>query len=152
MIIRAYTLADWPRLCAIHDAARLDELRLSAGEAAFLTLEQTAEGEGLFDGWLDVAEIDGVIEGFVAYSAEELTWLYVNPACYRRSIGRALLRHALVSAAPGFRIEVLEGNEPALRLYLDEGFQIVQRVEGRLEGNDSFAATGYVLEYCPEQP
>jgi hypothetical protein len=29
----------WPRLCQIHDTARLNELRLSAGEAAFLTLE-----------------------------------------------------------------------------------------------------------------
>jgi hypothetical protein len=40
--IRPYEAADWSRLCAIHDAARLDELRHSAGLAAFLTLEQTA--------------------------------------------------------------------------------------------------------------
>lgn len=39
MHIRPYFPSDWPRLCTIHDAARLDELRLSVGEAAFLTLE-----------------------------------------------------------------------------------------------------------------
>lgn len=147
LIIRPFVSTDWSRLCAIHDAARLDELRLSAGESAFLTLEQTAEGEGLFDEQLDVAEIDGVVVGFVAYSADELTWLYVDPARYRQGIGRALLRHALAGAGPTVRLEVLEGNDAALRLYLDEGFQIVERIEGRLEGNEDFAAVGLVLEY-----
>ncbi len=146
MKIRPYIPTDWSRLSAIHDAARLDELRLSAGEAAFLTLEQTAINEGLFSAQLDVAEIDDLIEGFVAYSDEELTWLYVNPSCYRRGVGRALLRHAVAHGGPVIRAEVLEGNEPALSLYLSEGFRIVERVEGRLEGNESFSAVGYRLE------
>jgi ribosomal protein S18 acetylase RimI-like enzyme len=150
LIIRPYTHTDWSRLCAIHDAARLDELRLSAGEAAFLTLEETAVNEGLFAARLDVAEIDDVVVGFVAYSADELTWLYVDPMRYRQGIGRALLGHALTAAGPTMRLEILEGNEAALRLYLDEGFQIAQRVEGRLEGNEKFAAVGYVLEYRRE--
>ncbi|MEL6191020.1 MAG: toprim domain-containing protein, partial [Bacteroidota bacterium] len=45
--IRPYQSTDWPRLCEIHDASRLDELKLSVGTEAFLTLEQTAENEGL---------------------------------------------------------------------------------------------------------
>ncbi|MEO0374964.1 MAG: alpha/beta fold hydrolase [Cyanobacteria bacterium P01_A01_bin.17] len=44
-------------------------------------------------------------------------------------------------------IEVLEGNTPALKLYLSEGFKIVQRVEGKLEGNEKFAAAGLALRY-----
>lgn len=147
IVIRPYNPADWPRLCVIHDAARVDELRLSAGEVAFLSLEQAAPGEGLFDAALDVAKIDGVVMGFAAYSAEELTWLYVAPAAYRRGVGRALLRHVLAQAGPTFTAEVLEGNEPALRLYLSEGFRVARRVEGRLQGNEAFAAVGYVLEY-----
>lgn len=146
MIIRTYKSYDWPRLCQIHDAARLDELRLSAGEAAFLSLEQTAETEGLFDGALDVADVNGIVEGFVAYRNDELTWLYVNPARYGQGIGRGLLRHALAHAGPTITAEVLEGNEPALRLYLSEGFRVVERKVGRLEGNESFAAVGYLLE------
>jgi ribosomal protein S18 acetylase RimI-like enzyme len=146
MKIRPYSPSDWPRLCEIHDAARMDELRASAGTAAFLTLQETAENEGLFDARLDVLEIDGTVAGFVAFSPEELTWLYVEPRYYRRGAGRALLRHAIANAGPRLRAEVLEGNEPALRLYLTEGFQIVERVEGRLEGNESFAAIGYRLE------
>ena len=76
--IRPYESADWPRLCEIHDAARLDELGLTVGTDAFLTLEQTADNEGLFEGKLFVADVDNVVRGFVAYSKEELTWLYVD--------------------------------------------------------------------------
>ncbi len=143
--IRPYAPDDWPRLCAIHDAARLDELKLSAGEAAFLTLEQTAEGAGLFTGRLDVAVRDGRVEGFVAFDDHELRWLYVDPAAYRGGIGRVLLRHAVAHAGPSLRAEVLEGNDPALALYRTEGFRVLRRVEGRLEGNDSFPAVGFVL-------
>jgi ribosomal protein S18 acetylase RimI-like enzyme len=42
--------------------------------------------------------------------------------------------------------EVLVGNEPALALYLSEGFKIQRRVDGKLTGNESFVASGYVLQ------
>ena len=146
MQIRPYQPADWPRLCEIHDIARLDELRLTVGTDAFLTLEQTAENEGLFAGKLYVAELDGVVQGFVAYDDEELGWLYVDPACYKQGVGRALVRHAVSDAKPTMKIELLEGNTPALALYLSEGFKVIERVEGQLEGNEGFAATGVILQ------
>lgn len=149
--IRPYQPADWPRLCAIHDAARLDELRLSVGIEAFLPLAQAAETEGLFDNRVEVAEVAGQVLGFVAYTDTDLNWLYVDPAVYGRGIGRALVRHAIASAGPVLGLEVLEGNEPALKLYLAEGFQILKRAEGRLTGNESFPAAGYVLERRTEQ-
>ena len=49
MKIRLYTNGDWLRVCAIHDAARRDELAAAHLEAAFLTLEQTAENEGFHE-------------------------------------------------------------------------------------------------------
>ena len=143
--IRPYESADWPRLCEIHDAARLDELGLTVGTDAFLTLEQTAENEGLFEGKLFVADVDNVVRGFVAYGEEELTWLYVDPQFYRKGVGRALVQHAVADSAPTIEIELLEGNTPALALYLSEGFEVIKRVEGQLEGNEAFAATGFVL-------
>lgn len=144
--IRPYKSADWSRICQIHDASRLDELRFTVGTDAFLTLEQTAESEGLFDGKLFVAEIDTIVQGFVAYSDEELTWLYVDPTSYRKGVGRALVRYAVTDSAPTMTIEVLEGNTPALDLYRSEGFKIIKRIEGQLEGNESFAAVGLVLQ------
>ena len=144
--IRPYATSDWPRLCAIHDAARLDELKLSVSADAFLNLEQTAASEGLFSGCLDVAERNGLLVGFVAYTPTDLTWLYVAPDCYRTGIGRALLRHAINRAGPVFGTEVLDGNQPAIGLYLSEGFRIKERKTGRLEGNDIFPAAGLILE------
>lgn len=80
MKIRAYRESDWPRLCEIHDAARMCELSASNLTDAFLTLEQTAENEGLFDGAIVVAEAEGAVQGFAAFSDNELTWLYCHPA------------------------------------------------------------------------
>ncbi|ESA33165.1 gcn5 family acetyltransferase [Leptolyngbya sp. Heron Island J] len=143
--IRPYKSTDWPRLCEIHDVSRLDELALSVGTDAFLTLEQTADNEGLFDNKLFVAEVDHVVQGFIAYGDEELAWLYVDPKFYRKGVGRALVQHAVANSAPTMEIELLEGNTPALELYLSEGFKVIERVEGRLEGNEEFAAAGLVL-------
>ena len=48
--IRTYRDDDWDAIARIHDAARLDELRDSAGVEAFLSLADTAGPEGLFYG------------------------------------------------------------------------------------------------------
>lgn len=149
MTIRPYAPSDWDRLCAIHDAARLHELRGAGLLDAFLTLAQTAENEGLFAGAVVVAEDEDEarVVGFAAHSDGELTWLYVDPQAFRRGVGRALLRHCLQACGGRLSTEVLVGNEAALALYLSEGFTIVQRTDGRLVGNEDFAASGYVLQY-----
>jgi len=143
MTIRPYEPSDWPRLCEIHDPARQDELRAFGQPEAFLPLEQAAGNEGLFESDLHVAEVDGLVEGFVGLKSDEVTWLYVSPARYREGIGRALLRHVLAVSGPERRIEVLEGNERALGLYLSEGFVIRVRAEGKLVGNESFTGAGF---------
>ena len=144
---RPYQSTDWSRLCEIHDAARLDELSLTVGTEAFLSLEQTAESEGLFDDKLVVAEVDGVVQGFVVYSDAELTWLYVDPQFYKKGVGRSLVRHAIADSTSAMELELLEGNTPALKLYLSEGFKVIKRIEGQLEGNEDFAAVGLVLRH-----
>lgn len=143
--IRPYESKDWSRLCEIHDESRLDELALTIGTDAFLALEQTADNEGLFDNKLFVAEAGNVVQGFIAYRDEELTWLYVDPRFYRKGVGRGLVQHAVENSAPTMKIELLEGNTPALELYLSEGFKVIERVEGQLVGNEEFAAAGFVL-------
>ena len=147
--IRPHADADFAAIARIHDLARLDELRDSVGVEAFLTLAQTAESEGLFDGWLCVAEVDGVVAGFVAFDSDEVTWLYVDPQRYRQGIGRALLRHAVDTAGGRMKVTVLDGNEAALALYLSEGFTITQTKTGALVGNEDFAATGHLMHRDP---
>ena len=114
--------------------------------AAFLTLEATADTEGLFDGEVVVAEAAGEVCGFVACADGELTWLYVEPSRHRQGIGRQLLRHAILAAGGNLSTEVLVGNDAALALYLSEGFKIMRRVDGKLTGHESFAASGHVLQ------
>ncbi len=120
--IRGFREADWPRLQAIHDAARMDELRLAGLEGAFLPLSVAAQREGLFEYTLRVAELDGTAAGFAAFTPDELAWLYVDPALARRGVGRALVEDALERMERPVSIEVLEGNGPALALYLGCGF------------------------------
>lgn len=148
--IRPYRDADWGALCEVHDRARPDELRGSVDPGAFLPLAETAGPEGLFDGEVWVAEESGRaagrVVGFVAFSDDEVTWLYVHPDQYRRGIGRRLLRHAVGRCGLTVTIESLSGNAPALALYESEGFEAVKTRIGHLTGNQSFPATGVVLE------
>ena len=147
--IRPYTDGDWDAIARIHDAARLDELRDSVGVAAFRTLAQTAEPEGLFDGQVWVAELDGRVAGFVALDDDEVTWLYVDPRRYRHGVGRALLRHAVAAAGPRVEVTVLDGNPAALALYTSEGFTITETRTGALVGNEAFPATGHIMHRGP---
>ena len=148
MNIRNYLPADWPRLCTIHDAARVFELQAAGLTDAYLTLEQTGENEGLFDGDIVVAELDGKVQGFAAWCEGELTWLYVDPTNFKQGTGRHLLRHAISANHGKLDTEVLQGNQAALALYLSEGFKIVEESQGKLAGNESFKASGYILRYA----
>lgn len=143
--IRGYETRDWERIQAIHDEARRRELALAGLEAAFLPLAVAAEREGLFDYQLAVAELDGAVAGFVAYTDEELAWLYVDQAMGRRGVGRALARHALERAGRPMSVEVLQGNEPALALYRSLGFRDVETVTGHMPGNEAFSVTVHCL-------
>ena len=147
MVIRDYNENDWPRLMEIHDSARKIELELANLTAAFVPLAEAAEREGLFDYTVPVAEQQGRVVGFAAYSDEELAWLYVDPACMRRGIGRELASYVLShTAARPLWVEVLKGNEPARKLYESLGFRLVETVSGVMPGNEDFPVTVYRME------
>ncbi|HZQ16977.1 MAG TPA: GNAT family N-acetyltransferase [Gaiellaceae bacterium] len=55
--------------------------------------------------------------------------LAVVPGARRRGVGRALLEAVLEVAPPSVALEVLEQNEPALRLYEQLGFEAVRLLE-----------------------
>jgi ribosomal protein S18 acetylase RimI-like enzyme len=138
MNIRPYTPADWAQVCAIHDAARRDELVAAGLEAAYLTLEQTAENEGFHDYEIRVAEVNNNVVGFVAFTSEELAWLYVDPTAYGRGIGTSLIRAALAETRAPLSAEVLDGNAAAIAAYRKNGFEVVGHAEGCMPGNEKF--------------
>jgi ribosomal protein S18 acetylase RimI-like enzyme len=55
--------------------------------------------------------------------------LGVIPAARRRGVGRALMEAVLAEAPPEVTLEVIEQNEPAIRLYEDLGFERVRILE-----------------------
>ncbi|MEO1670184.1 MAG: GNAT family N-acetyltransferase [Cyanobacteria bacterium J06631_2] len=107
-----------------------------------------------------VVQDNNLVVGFVAIDSEMtwITWLYVLPDFYRQGIGRRLLRHAIRLTAwlryancnSTVYVSVLSGNDAALNLYQSEGFKIVETKTGKLSSNESFSATGYVLQ-CDRQ-
>ncbi|MCC4592082.1 GNAT family N-acetyltransferase [Xanthomonas campestris pv. cannae] len=139
MTVRPYRAEDWARLCAIHDAARLEELQAAGLVEAFLPLPIAAEREGLFDYRLQVAECDGQVLGFVADDGEELAWLYVDPAARRRGVGQALVAAVQDASPAGLTLELLEGNAAALAFYRACGFVETGLQRGRMPGNEAFA-------------
>lgn len=147
LIIRDYSEADWSAIERIHDAARKTELALAGLDAAFLPLKIAAEREDLFDyPALVVAEEDGEVVGFSAFTDEELAWLYVAPERMRQGIGRALSEYALKRFPTIRYIEALKGNIPALRLYESLGFTMKEIVSGKMPGNEEFRVQVYSLE------
>ena len=140
LIIRPYRPEDFPGIERVHDRARRIELRYAGLEDAFLPLRIAAEREDLFAyPGLFVAELGGEIAGFAACTQEELAWLYVDPAHFRKGVGRALAEHAL-QRFPGIRrVEVLSGNAPAKALYARLGFVTAATERGRMPGNEAFS-------------
>lgn len=144
--IRPYQDTDFPRLCEIHDQARKDELALANLEKAFVPLKIAAKRENLFGYQIAVAEYDQQIAGFVAFTKEELAWLYVDPNLSGCGIGSKLVAYALQFLSRDAEIEVLKGNLPALRLYEKFGFKVKKRLSGVMPGNEQFRVTVNIMQ------
>jgi ribosomal protein S18 acetylase RimI-like enzyme len=124
--IRPYTQADWPAVCRIHDAARIQEL--AAGNVdprAFRTMIEAAARDEFFDSETVVACLGDAVVGFVSWNGAYLSWLYVEPAAQRRGIGGQLLQHALQRIGPEAWTNTLADNSAARTLYQRAGFEVV---------------------------
>ncbi|KAB7771341.1 GNAT family N-acetyltransferase [Xanthomonas maliensis] len=148
MKLRAYRDDDWSALCAVHDAARQEELRAAGLAEAFLPLSVAAEREGLFVHYqLRVAVLDERVVGFVAYDAHELAWLYVAPDVRRRGVGMALVEAAKQAHPAGLTLELLEGNRAALGFYRRCGFVETGSHRGRMPGNERFMVSVWTMQW-----
>lgn len=146
MSIRPYEDRDWNDICRIHDRSRKTELERASLVEAFLPLEQVAEEEELFSyEHLEVAELEGKVVGFCAYTSEELGWLYVCPDKQGQGIGTAMMSHILEMETELYYIEVLLGNEPAKKLYEKFGFLVKEILSGKMPGNEKFRVQVYSM-------
>jgi ribosomal protein S18 acetylase RimI-like enzyme len=135
--IRPYRDADWPAICAIHDAARPQEVVGVMLPGTSAPLERAAVDEDLFDSDLFVAcegDEDGPVLGFVAIDGAQLTWLYVDPAGQRRGVGQALMDHVLPLIGADGWLTVLGSNRDAIGFYEAMGFTAAAVFPGDCEG------------------
>ncbi|MBY8977018.1 GNAT family N-acetyltransferase [Rhodobacteraceae bacterium NNCM2] len=127
-----YYAAEWGFSCAFeakvaHEmgafASRLDQ----PGCHLFSARE---EGETLGAITVDGAEVE---QGLV-----HLRWFIVSPRARGKRIGQRLLTHAVAAArgdgAEGLYLWTFKGLDPARRLYLSAGFQLVQELKEQTWG------------------
>lgn len=132
--VRKYRKEDWNAICTVHDRSRPDELKGSFDPAAFVPLADDPEGKYIADCDMYVAEVDSKVIAFAGVDAPYFAWLYVDPEFYRKGIGRLLVRHCLPLLGEDAWAYACGNNEPALTLYLSEGFVIESRFRGKNAG------------------
>ena len=147
--IRPYEEKDWKSICAIHDAARPDELKGSCDPRAFVPIEQDTEVEDLKRSQKFVAVDGEKVVGFVGTDEKYLAWLYVDPTYYHQGIGRRLLQKGVEIIGEGAWTIVLDGNKYAISLYESEGMKEVHRFES---DNAGYPCTCLRLERANSVP
>lgn len=133
-VVRPTVTEDWPAICRVHDRARVLELHRTIGLEAFVPLNLDADGSAIRRGDTLVAEVEGEVAGFIAWSGGYIGWLYVDPLYHRQGVGRALVRAALEKIGDGAWMVCLDGNDPAQRLLESEGFRMLGHFPGEIDG------------------
>ena len=123
---------DWDNICKIHDKARILELEESAPKEAFVSLQNCYKEEKLFDSIILVAEKDNELVGFIAFTNEEITWLYIDPKFFRKGYGKKLLSFALSKILRPVKVTVLINNIRAINLYKGLGFTVEKEQQGKI--------------------
>lgn len=102
--------------------------------------------EDLFSYNIYVAETKEKVVGFVAFSDDELAWLYVDPSFQKQGIGSKLIEFSLTKMKRPAYLEVLTGN-PAKNLYVHKGFEFLKHESGKMPGNEAFHVEVDLLVY-----
>lgn len=144
--IRKYQETDFDEICLIHDQARKQELMAANLIDAFKPLKVAAFEEDLFLYNIYVAIMAEKVVGFVAFTDDELAWLYVSPNFQNQGIGSKLIESSLNKMKRPAYLEVLAGN-PAKRLYLKKGFKFLKYETGKMPGNETFIVEVDLLVY-----
>ena len=100
------------------------------------SLEELRGSGETFLGWVENGEIFGALSYRQIDGTLDIHRLIVDPAAFRRGIGRALIRHiALLSGVERIEVATAAKNHPAILLFESEGFTRIDRfrVEDDLE-------------------
>ncbi|MEZ4519493.1 MAG: GNAT family N-acetyltransferase [Chloroflexota bacterium] len=133
--IRPYTEDDWTTVCAIHDAARPQEVAGVMPPEKVLSMTEAAEDDMFFasTAFVACAEDDRPV-GFIAILDELITWLYVAPGWQGKGIGRRLMTHVQPLIGDDGYVNCLASNTPAAEFYRSCGFEDAAVFPGDCEG------------------
>ena len=86
-------------------------------------------GQMIERGWVDVAEQEGKVCGFIARDGAEINALYPAPEAQGQGIGTALLQQAQRASA-SLNLWTFQANTGAQRFYKRHGFVEAERTDG----------------------
>lgn len=129
-MIRDYQESDWSGVCRVYDASRPLELASAGVEASFVPLARDPRRIASFTASVMVVWHEAnTVTGFACHRGDYISGLFVDPASFRKGIGRALLRN-LVPRMPGEPwLWAAKGNLAAVALYRGESFEITEERE-----------------------
>jgi ribosomal protein S18 acetylase RimI-like enzyme len=135
MNIRPYHPNDLDVVRDIWTRAKPAEFRGKGDLRAILPFDEDECVQKLFhSSKIFVGVVADRIVGFVGFKGDVITWLFVDPDCYRNGHGSALLSFILSRMGPAVRLNVGAGNTAAIELYEKHGFTVTRRFEGNHNG------------------
>lgn len=132
MILRPAMFEEAPTLGAIH----IHAMRTLSFLPELHSVDETIAWMGhevLLKDHVWVAEADGEIAGYVAFTEDWINQLYVDPERQGQGAGNALLAHVLAAGSPK-QLWTFQQNVRARGFYEARGFRAVEFTDG--EGNE----------------
>jgi ribosomal protein S18 acetylase RimI-like enzyme len=126
-MIREYEKTDWPEVCRVFDLSKPHELATGGIAASFVPLARDEPRIAQFSkSTVIVWEEKQALRGFAGFDGNYIGWLFVEPAAFRKGIGRVLLRHLVTRMNGEPWLWALKTNHGAIHLYESEDFEIVE--------------------------
>lgn len=130
MIIQVYTQNDHPSISEIYNLSKLDELKFEDVEFELLPLEEDEERYSkLMESEIYVYQAQDQISGFAAVFENEIRALFVHPNSRGEGVGKKLIEFLLSMIQGEPCLYVARSNQPAIDLYQQYGFIIIETFE-----------------------
>lgn len=128
-VIRPFRPEDFERVADIYNMSHTAEY---AGEVIDFSPEYLLDSPVVLD-LFRTSEIyvfdDGAVRGFVGHKKERIIWLYIDPKYQGQKIGIRLIEFVMDKLNNIAVIVVVKSNQPALNLYRNLGFSVVNEFE-----------------------
>jgi ribosomal protein S18 acetylase RimI-like enzyme len=132
MTVRAYKQSDWNTVLDIFNRAKPDEFKGLVEKDDIIPLEKDEDILNSFHkSAIYVAEQANKVIGFAGYHKHLITFLFTDPVHYRKKVATELLEYILPLIGNKAWLFVLKANQPAIKLYNQFGFQVVEEFSGK---------------------